>query len=84
MLIVHRPPLGINLPRSLGTANPRKQVSHSGMRLASTKGSSSGSAAIHLGDSGPAGGRGKGRETSTEWAGRLFNQNAEGMLQKAS
>lgn len=59
MLIVHRPPLGINLPRSLGTANPRKQVSHSGMRLASTKGSSSGSAAIHLGDSGPRRGKGK-------------------------
>lgn len=34
MLIVHRPPLGINLLGLWGPANPGKQVSYSGTRLA--------------------------------------------------
>lgn len=34
MLIVHQPPLGINVPCSLGPANPRRQPPHSSRRLA--------------------------------------------------
>jgi hypothetical protein len=69
MLIVYRPPLGINLPCSLGPANQESSLLFQSRKASPLR------AATPLVHSGPCWGRGQ--EGHRQGAGRmLFNQNA--------